>query len=136
MAVYVRNRLLVSGFPGAAKQRHFDPLATALGHLGLRPRVTATWQRRIDGLQCTRGPARSLLDEIWVTSVELETDGRGHASPPDAWEVLQRLRHDDPDVAATLSLEPAIRPARWGRPSSTSGVAGLLPRRDSGRCAR
>lgn len=139
---YVANRLLVSGFPGSAGHRHFDPLTTALGRLGLRPLITATSARRIDRMQGTCGPARRLLDEIWVTSVELETDGTGLGSPPDAWDVLQRLRHDDPDVAATVSLEHVIRPARFGRPSSTCGATGLLPRcdsvsdpaRDSGRC--
>ena len=117
MTDYVSGRLLVAGFPPTDEAAWLVDLRQALAELDLTVRFTASSARRMRRLRSTQGRARSLLEEIWVSTAVLEpVPGRARpgAAAPQAWWVLERLRSLCPDVAERLSLAEARRPAAMG----------------------
>lgn len=113
---YLADRLLVSGYPQGTRDPRLSELATELDKLDVRYRVTAKSSRGIERMRGTRGRAREILDEIWVSSIVLVSTTEGPVAPPDAWDVLQRLRAAKAELAGQLSLEHVVRPADgyWG----------------------
>jgi len=121
MTDHVPGRLLVSGFPLTDDAPWLVELGKALGLLGLTFRLTSQSLRRIRQLRGTQGRALDLLDDVWVSTVVLETQHRkGRA--PQAWWVLERLRQVQPTLAERLSLVEVRRPASMGSdPLSLAG---------------
>src|SRR5678809_1194588 len=72
MTEYVPGRLLVAGFPRTDDAAWLVDLRRALAELDLTFRFTASSARRMRRLRSTRGRARSLLEEIWVSTAVLE----------------------------------------------------------------
>ncbi|HET6668478.1 MAG TPA: hypothetical protein VFG98_14470, partial [Intrasporangium sp.] len=109
--------LLVAGFPPTDDAAWLVDLRQALAELDVAFRFTASSTRRMRRLRSTRGRARALLDEIWVSTAVLEPVA-GSARPggraPQAWWVLERLRSLRPDLAARLSLAEVPRAATMG----------------------
>ena len=117
MTEYVPGRLLVAGFARTDDAAWLVDLRRALAELDLTFRFTASSARRMRRLRSTRGRARSLLEEIWVSTAVLEpVPGRARpdGAAPQAWWVLERLKGLRPDVAQRLSLAEARRPAAMG----------------------
>ena len=112
--LYFANRLLVSGYPDSERSLSIDELQVALNALDLEYVLTDRTRRRVQRLRSLEGTQRELLDEIWVSSVEIKPTERGKPAP-DAWEVLQQLRTGSARLRETVSLEHVIRPAGyWG----------------------
>lgn len=122
MTDHVPGRLLVSGFPLTDDAPWLVELGQALGLLGLTFRLTPRSLRRIRRLRRTQGRALAMLDEVWVSTVVLETD-RSHTREPQAWWVLERLRQARPALAERLSLVEVRRPASMG--TEPLGLAGF-----------
>lgn len=113
MPQYVAGRLLVGGFPRSDDAPWLVELREALAGLGVTFRLTRSATRRIRRLRSVRGSAGELLDELWVSAVVLEPVVPG-APTPQAWWVLERLRHRDPVLADRLSLQAVRRPGSMG----------------------
>lgn len=86
MTTWVHGRILVAGFPATDHEPWLVELGDALARLGVAWRLTAESRRRVAGLRGTTGRSRKLLDELWVSTVELTDGGRGRQ--PEAWWVL------------------------------------------------
>lgn len=115
MTTWVHGRILVAGFPATDHEPWLVELGDALARLGVAWRLTAESRRRVAGLRGTTGRSRELLDELWVSTVELTDGGRGRQ--PEAWWVLERLRQVAPGLAWRVALEEAVAPAvAWEGP--------------------
>lgn len=117
MTDYVPGRLLVAGFPRADDAAWLVEIRQALAELDLTLRFTASSDRRVRQLRSTRGRARALLEEIWVSTAVLEPipgSARPDRGAPQAWWVLERIRSLRPDLAARLSLAEVPRAATMG----------------------
>jgi hypothetical protein len=117
MTEYVPGRLLVAGFPRTDDAPWLVDLRQALAELDVAFRFTASSTRRMRRLRSTRGRARAVLDEIWVSTAVLEPvagSARPDGRAPQAWWVLARLSGQRPDLAERLSLAEVRRPATMG----------------------
>jgi len=129
MAEHVSGRLLVAGFPRTDDAAWLVDLRHALAELGVAFRFTASSARRMRRLRSTRGRARVLLEEIWVSTAVLEPVAesvRASGRSPQAWWVLERVKSLRPDLAERLSLAEVRSPATMG-PEPLSLVGMGLP---------
>ncbi|GAB3190389.1 S8 family serine peptidase [Nesterenkonia suensis] len=125
--VYLARRLLVRGLPGGSADRVIKTLQTWSDERGLRlfwraaPRhaeAAEAWDRR----------DRERLDGTLHTAVDITPVGDEPASPPDAWDLLQRLRYDfrdDVELINQVALDHLMAAGGPAGGTTWGGVGGI-----------
>ncbi|ASK66874.1 hypothetical protein CFK39_14850 [Brachybacterium avium] len=132
--VYFSRRLLVRGVPGGSADAAVTRLQAWSDARGLELRWSIAPHRRA-AAKVYDADDRALLDEVLHTAVDITPSHKAPAAPPDAWTLLQQVRHEfggDGDLADGLALDHLMAagssksgPTWGGAGGMWAGVGGM-----------
>lgn len=125
--IYLARRLLVRGLPDGSASRIVERLQTWSDErdLGLRWTVAPGHRAAIKDVDPHE---HKMWEQVMYTAVDIAAAGDSPAAPPDAWTLLQQLRHDlrdEPEIADQVALDHLMAAGGPRQGGIWGGVGGI-----------